>query len=417
MKRGRRKAAPGPAIDLEDFLRPFTTGLRRSENRQAFERYISGLLSSLARKTASDMGRALDDTSSQRLQEFLTRTPWNPADVNRARIQEMLANGTSGSGRLVIGEIAFEKDGTGSVGVDRQFAPSLRRRANCQIIVMACYSDQVFDWPVGARLFLPESWANDPVRREKARVPSDVVFQTKGEIAVALLDEAMAAGVRPSTVIVGPAVGTDPAFEAGLEVRGIPYVAELMDDTEMRPSGEPAGREVSKARSAASIIDSLPSETWTRMAWRDGPYEARVRDVTRVRAILTAPRHAQTGWDGWLMGVRPLRGYPGNPACYFARGLDDASLEDLVALADRWPLSEFDRYARSQLGIHHYEGRLWSGLHRHLTLVQLAHSFQILRTAFTGARERGNGRVGQPSAPRRGEAEAPTLPAEALPAS
>jgi len=129
MKRGRRKAAPGPAVDLEDFLRPFTTGLRRSENRQAFERYISGLLSSLARKTASDMGRALDDTSSQRLQEFLTRTPWNPAAINRARIQEMLANGTSGSGRLVLGEIAFEKDGTGSVGVDRQFAPSLRRRA------------------------------------------------------------------------------------------------------------------------------------------------------------------------------------------------------------------------------------------------------------------------------------------------
>jgi len=191
------KAGAGPVAELAAFLEPFGELLYRKENRHALERYATGLLPDVGRKTAAGMGRALPGTNDQRLLEFLTITDWEAAEMDQLRIGQMLRQGSVGNGVLVVDDTGFAKKGRHSVGVARQYSGTLGRVDNCQVLVTCHYVDAVFDWPVTARLYLPESWTKDPARCEKAQVPSETGFQTKGEIALALIDEGRDAGIEP----------------------------------------------------------------------------------------------------------------------------------------------------------------------------------------------------------------------------
>jgi SRSO17 transposase len=55
--------------------------------------------------------------------------------------------------------------------------------------------------PVAWQLYLPEAWAGDAARRQKAKVPETIGFQTKPEIALDLITEALAEGVAPGVVL------------------------------------------------------------------------------------------------------------------------------------------------------------------------------------------------------------------------
>ena len=125
------KAGPGPLSDLEVFLRPFGALLRRSESRASLERYTTGLLADVPRKTVADLGRSLPGTSDQRLQEFLTNTCWDPAAMDRLRIERMLTSASVGDGVLVLDDTGLPKKGLASVGVARQYSGTLGRVDNC----------------------------------------------------------------------------------------------------------------------------------------------------------------------------------------------------------------------------------------------------------------------------------------------
>jgi SRSO17 transposase len=141
------KAGEEPVPDMAAFLAPFAALVRRSESRVSLERYTTGLLSDLVRKTSSDMGRALPGTSSQALQEFLTNTAWDPGEMDMLRIDIMLSKACAGEGVLIIDDTGFPKKGRHSVGVARQYSGTLGRVDNCQILVSAHYVDRIFDWP------------------------------------------------------------------------------------------------------------------------------------------------------------------------------------------------------------------------------------------------------------------------------
>ena len=167
-----RKAGAAPLAGLATYLEPFAKLVRRSESKHALERYTTGLLSELSRKTAAQMGQALPGTNDQRLQEFLTNTAWDAREMDRLRLAHMVKHASVGEGVLVVDDTGIAKKGTHSVGVARQYSGTLDRVDNCQVRVTAHYVDGVFDWPVMARLYLPERWTKDSARCRKAQVPS-----------------------------------------------------------------------------------------------------------------------------------------------------------------------------------------------------------------------------------------------------
>ncbi len=414
------KAGAEPLAELETFLKPFVALLRRVESKAALERYTTGLLADVGRKTASELGRSLPDTSGQKLQEFLTRTLWDAAEMDRVRIAQMLEQATAGSGVLVIDDTGLPKKGQHSVGVARQYSGTLGRVDNCQVLVTCHYVDAVFDWPVNARLYLPEAWAGDPARRGRAQVPKAVAFATKGEIALELIDAARQAGIAPRAVVHDAGYGHQSPYLDGLEARELPYAGgiekgvhfRLAEAVEADPGDAPAPSAGKRGRprkrpgleqrvprlSAEAIVDALPAETWQRVCWRDGAKGPLVKQCARVRVYRAARKGGHMASAGWLIGERPLPGHAGDPKYYFAWGLDALSLEDLVELVHvRWVIERFYQDAKGELGLDDYEGRLWPGLHRHVALVMLAHSFLTLRQSY-GAAEL----AASPGAPARG---------------
>ncbi len=213
------QASPAALPELQAFLGAFQVCFRRPEGRQALERDTTGLLTELPTKNGDTIAQAVPGTSAQRWQEFLTKMPWDKEDLNRQRVQKMIAEATRGEGVLVIDDMGFAKRGTASVGVERQYSGTLGKVGNCQVAVTCCDSDPQATWPVAVRLSLPQTWAYDPERRREARVPGEVPFQTKPEIALALLDQARTWGVPHRGVVADADYGDNPNVLAGLEER------------------------------------------------------------------------------------------------------------------------------------------------------------------------------------------------------
>jgi SRSO17 transposase len=194
-------ASPDELPELKEFLGSFTVRFRRPEGADALERYTTGLHTELPAKNCDTIAQAVPGTSEQRLQEFLTNMQWDEEGLNRQRVQKMIAEATLGGGTLVLDDTGFAKQGKASVGVARQYSGALGKVGNCQVAVTCCYTDSHATWPVAVRMYLPQAWAGDTERRQSARVPPAVIFQTKPEIALSLLDRARAWGVPHHCVV------------------------------------------------------------------------------------------------------------------------------------------------------------------------------------------------------------------------
>lgn len=422
------KAGPEALTDLAEFLEHYASLVQRSQSRHALERYTTGLLADLPRKTASDLGRAIAGTNGQRLQEFLTRTQWDSSAMDRLRVGRMVTCASTGLGVQVIDDTGIAKKGTHSVGVARQYSGTLGRVDNCQVLVTSHYVDRGFDWPITAQLYLPEPWTQDPARLEAAKVPSSTTFKTKGQIALDLIDAGIAAGVPTWAVVADAGYGDQPTFLGGMEERALPYLVGVASSTRFRlaqevekdPGPQPPppyqgqGRPRRPRRledrvprfEAGELLDTFPQDAWTSVSWREGSKGKLAKSFLRVRVYRVGLRGKHLPSSGWLIGQRPLPGHGGEPKFFFAWGLDSRSLEDLVTLAHcRWVIERFYQDAKGELGLDDYEGRFWTGLHRHVALVMLAHCYLALLRSDT----RDESRVPESSSVASpGEATSPT---------
>jgi SRSO17 transposase len=145
-------ASPAELPEWHAFLGAFRVRFRRPEGRQALERYTTGRLSELPNKNGDTIAQAVPGTSAQQLQEFLTNRQWDEEDLNRQRVQKMVAEAARGDGVLVFDDTGFPKHGKAAVGVERQYSGTLGKVGHCQIAVTCCYSDPQATWPVAVRL-------------------------------------------------------------------------------------------------------------------------------------------------------------------------------------------------------------------------------------------------------------------------
>src|SRR5437870_9533755 len=365
-------ASPASLPELDEFLTTFQVRFRRPEGEAALERYLTGLRTELPNKNCDTMAEAVPGTSEPRLQEFLTNMQWDEQDLNRQRVAKMIAEATVGNGVLLFDDTGFAKQGKASVGVARQYSGTLGKVGNCQVGVTCCDSDPQASWPVAVRLSLPQEWTDDPERLRRARVPAEVTFQTKPQIALALLDQARAWSVPHRGVVADADYGDNPHFLAGLETRHERYVVAVRSDLQMRPQC----RRGSPSQRADQVLAALPRRQWRTVRWRHGAKGWLCKKFVAVRGWrITGEGEAHIGW---LLGERGARGQPEERKDYWRNLPASATLEELVDSAHRrHAIAQFHEEAQEELGWDQYQGRLWPGFHRHAVTVMLAMSFLI----------------------------------------
>jgi SRSO17 transposase len=400
------KASPETLPELAAYLKPFAPLFRRSTSRESLERYITGLLTDLPHKTCDTIAAAVAKTSTERLQHLLTDAVWDPQALDHQRVRALVAQSPP-QGILVLDDTGLPKQGRSSVGVTRQYSGTLGKIANCQVIVSAHYvaneptSRAPVHWPITTQLYLPEAWATDWVRRAQVRVPPTFSFQTKPELALALLDRTRAWGVPFATVVTDAGYGDNPTFLLGLDARHVAYVVGVSSTFGVRLPAEghaatlvpppcPQGRGQPKKprpaplHEAKAVLEALPRERWQPITWREAEgvvlrkqfVAVRVHWATGGAQLSTSHHRVMTGPEGWLLGERPVPGERGDLKWYFSNLSADTPLPRLVEFAhSRWPIEQFYEDAKGECGLDHYQGRRWDGLHRHLALVMLAYSF------------------------------------------
>ena len=386
-----------PLPELAEFLEPFRVHFRRSEGRQSLERYLCGLFTEHPNKNCDTIAQIVPDTSEQRLQGLLTSIDWDEGDLNRQRVETMLRLPSEGDGVLIFDDTGFAKQGRCSVGVARQYSGTLGKTGNCQVAVNCHYAERTIAWPVASRLYLPEPWARDADRRKTAKVPEEVVFRTKPQIALELLDQARSWGVRWACVTADADYGDNPNFLAGLERRRQSYVVAVRADFAVSLS-----RRGGVTQRADELIGSQTARSWRSVTWREGSKGWMRGKFVALRAWrVTASGRRRAGW---LIGEDAS---DGKRRYYWSNFGPDVPLERLVEYAHRrhW-VEQYHEEAKGLLGWDQYQGRLWPGFHRHAVCVMLAYSFLVWQE-WSQRQERS-----RPGRPRRAFSPSAGSPAD-----
>jgi len=360
-----------PLPALEEFLRPFHVHFARSEATHALERYLTGMFTQHPNKNCDTLAQVVPDTSEQSLQGLLTAMLWDHDDLNQQRVQTLLALPTEGDAALLFDDTGFAKQGKSSVGVARQYSGTLGKVGNCQVTVNCHYAERTIAWPVATRLYLPKEWTDDPERLHKAKVPKDVSFQTKPQIALGLLDQADQLGVPYACVVADADYGDNPNFLAGLENRRKRYVAAIRKDFQVALTA--AGH----VHQVGLVLAVVPRRCWQTIRWREGSkgwLKGRFYGLRCWRVTSAGVRV-----PGWLIGERPARGQQQDKWKYHWSNFGAAAaLAEMVEYAHRrFGVEQFHEESKGLLGWDQYQGRLWPGFHRNSVLVMLAYSFLV----------------------------------------
>jgi SRSO17 transposase len=395
------RAAAGELVHLHERFAPI---FGRIEARNQSLVYLNGLLLANGRKSAEPMalvfGQPDDDGISQNqvlaLQRFLTYSPWDAQRVER-EIQAVFAEELAPSATEwpigivgVIDESGFVKQGTHSVGVQRQYCGRVGKRENCQVGVFLVGVTPAGTALLDEQLYLPHVWADDAERREEADVPEDVVFQTKPQIASELLRRTRSNGlVKFDWVTADEFYGHNGDFLDDLEAVGQRYVVEVPVNTTVwtvNPQTQvpphvgrgprPTRPRRDCVRSVRSIAADLPAPAWRAMQLRMGAKGPLTFEFARVR--VWAVRHRKAGVPCWLVLRRSLES-DAEVKYYLAWSPIDESLETLALVTGtRYRVEEYFEEGKSYLGMAQYEARAWSSWHHHMSLIALAHLFVTL---------------------------------------
>jgi SRSO17 transposase len=185
-----------PLPELAEFLAPLRVHFTQGPSADTVRQYVSGLLSEHPNKNCDTLAAVMPEMSEQQLQYLLTDMVWDEQALTRQRIAQMRPLSQTEDGVLIFADTGFDKKGRCSAGVARQYTGTVGKITNCQVTVNGHYAERRLAWPVATRLYLPEGWAGDEARRQRAHIPKDVVVATKAEIALARLDEANRCGVK-----------------------------------------------------------------------------------------------------------------------------------------------------------------------------------------------------------------------------
>ena len=396
--------------ELGCFLKPFLDRLGHKARRRMCPLYVSGLIGPGDRKSIAPMAKRLALGECDQLHHFIAAGVWDATPVETELLvqADRLVGGSDAV--LVIDDTAIPKKGTYSVGVAAQYASALGKTANCQTLVSLTLARGEVPVMLALRLFLPKSWTNEWARLKRAGVPDEYrTTRTKPEIALAEIDRVIAAGVRFGCVLADAGYGLSAPFRHGLTARklawavGIPrhlkvYPADVRMIWPVAKRGRPRQRHVPDILSIPAE-DMLANAKWQTISWRTGTkgkLKARFAAV-RVRVADGPPQRIRDkgqqhlpGDEAWLIGEHRM---PGEKKYYLANLPAKTDLRTLAAtIKERWICEQAHQQLKEELGLDHFEGRSWQGLHRHALMTMIAYAFLQHRRLATAGRKKKNQR-------------------------
>jgi SRSO17 transposase len=377
------------------FLKMFSDCFGRREPRELVRVYVKGQLSNLLRKNieaiALKFGKA-----PRTLQRFLESIKWNEEKL-QDRCQEIIARDHSDPEAIgTVDESGVAKSGRQTVGVGRQWCGHEGKIDNCVVGVHLGYSAPGFQCLMSSVVYLPEDWANDPVRRKKNYVPDEILFRTKPELALQLIDRALANGIRVKAWTFDEFYGRNTKFLDGLEQREQAFVAEIPVDFRgwvQRPEVLTSGRQnrrgprkqyprLSRRRPACEVRNlRLYSPVFQKQSWQ----RYRIKDTNKGPEVWEIKwsefwRKDESGLPGRQQTLIVARNVLTGEIKYFLSnrvpGKNGITLRWLLCVAfGRWSVECCFREAKEELGMDHYQVRGWRSVHRHFYLTQLSHLF------------------------------------------
>ena len=425
-------------LELQAWLAPFLEGLRHKVRARMCPVYVAGLIDAGDRKSVQPIAARDAQVGYDQLHHFIAGGVWDAAPLENTLLARADAMVGGDEAWLIVDDTALPKKGGHSVGVAPQYASALGKNANCQTLVSLTLAAGEVPVVVGLRLFLPDSWTSDPVRLRRAGVPEDrQAFQTKPEIALQEIDRVGAAGLRFGCVLADAGYGLSAPFRQALSARGLRWAVGIPFKQKVYPvdvamifpvasRGRPRQRHVpdSSSVTAQAMLEAAP---WRTVSWRRGTkgrlrarfaaLRVRVADGPPQRIGAMGAQHVP-GEEVWLVGEHRSTG---ERKYYLSNLPADTPLRQLAgAIKARWVCEQAHQQLKEELGLDHFEGRSWAGLHRHALMTMIAYAFLQSRRLIRTRREKKSPRTAAatkpPGGPSRHYRRPRTTTAKAMPA-
>jgi SRSO17 transposase len=391
-----QRSASEPRERLLAFVDEVVRPLPHVRQRQNALVYVRGLIEHGGRKSLQPTLFRLEESPAryESVQQFLADSPWQPELLLRACAERVAPE--LGVLAWVVDDTGIPKDGRHSPGVKRQYSGTLGKIGNCQVAVSVHAIGERGTLPLGWALYLPEGWCSDRERRRKAKIPEQLVFQTKPQLASALVERASTWELPAGPILADCAYGDDSAFRTRLHGLEREYVLAVSaqvgvygpETTFAVPERNGSvGRRRSVARpnrkpeSVRALAERLPARAWRTLACRTTPAGEDVSGrFAFVRVVATHPVRSDClpPREEWLIIEWPAGDEA--PSDYWLSNLPaNTGRERLARLARlRWTIELDYRQLKGELGLDHYEGRSYLGFHHHCALVTCAHAFLTL---------------------------------------
>ena len=369
--------------------------------------YVEGLLGPGDRKSVQPMAMRSPGTGYDQLHHFIGGALWDSAPLEEELCRQADALVGGSDAWLIIDDTALPRKGRASVGVAPQYASALSKNANCQTLVSVTLASNEVPVMIGLRLFLPESWTSDAARMDRAKVPAEArAYRTKPDIALAEIDRVRSAGVRFGGILADAGYGLSGPFRQALTERGLTWAVGIAYKQKVYPAdvamifpvagrGRPRKNYVPDVASRPAQ-EVLESAKWQTVSWRRGTkrklsarfaaMRVRVADGPPQRIGDLGQQHLP-GEEVWLVGEHRSTG---ERKYYLSNLPADTPLRNLAgAIKARWVCEQAHQQLKEELGLDHFEGRSWQGLHRHVLMSMIAFAFlQARRLRAAGRKKR-----------------------------
>jgi SRSO17 transposase len=354
--------------ELREFHALFRDCFVRREPREHFFRYMVGQFSALERKSIEPIAVQTEASSIRAMQRSLSDTQWNDARMLQTYHQQVAKEMGAPDGVIIVDESGFVKKGQDSVGVARQYCGTLGKVDNCQVGVFAAYASRQGYALVDKRLFLPEQWWSDAYasRRAQCNVPKEAVFQTKPQLAAAMVRRLHERGTLPFRYITADCLyGNSPEFWA-TTTKSYTYKGERRTKRVVTTPEAPP-------QSVAQLAQQIGPRSWYRRTVSEGTKGPIVYEFARKRVTLC--QDDQPAHTVWLVIKRTLGAEP-TYWYYISNAPVSTPLRVFVWLSGvRWAIEQGFEETKTELGMAHYELRKYTGWHHHMLTCMLAHFF------------------------------------------